>query len=425
MTTGFQTSYGGAFLLLPYLEVLGLDKMVSSLGIKKQNGIPLLHSVLSLIFLAVIGKKHVASVEKIKDRGIAVLAGLSKLPSKSHLHEFLDQITVSSAENFEKAYAMAFKELGIFKGKIVNLDCHFIGYFGDVKIGKDKHPTRNVSMRGIKAFISQDQETGNPVFARVEYPARGLKPENIAVPMLEITREILPELEKAVFDKWFSVGSLLEYLDKKMKLKYVTLIKLYDNRIEEMKSIPKEMFKPLVGTDQMIAFKDTTIRNFSGSMKLIVVQFVEDGVEKYYGYLTNDYESSEVQILKEKSWRWHIENFFKDCNFLGIDALPSIELNKIAAMLAMKLFAYCLFGCLKKDMEGDLGNLTMESVFDELMDFPALVKANGDRIVVTFYGHYKNWHKEAIENLMKRLDANGRNVPIPWLGNRRIEVRFK
>ncbi len=70
------------------------------------------------------------------------------------------------------------------------------------------------------------------------------------------------------------MGSLLEYLDKKMKLKYITLIKLYDNRIEEMKSIPKEMFKPLVGTDQMIAFKDTTIRNFSGSMKLIVVKFV-------------------------------------------------------------------------------------------------------------------------------------------------------
>ncbi len=80
---------------------------------------------------------------------------------------------------------------------------------------------------------------------------------------------------------------------------------------------------------------------------------------------------------------------------------------------------------MKKDMESDVGNLTVESVFDELMDFPALVKANGDRIVVTFYGHYKNWHKEAIEKLMKRLDANGRNVPLPWLGNRRIQVRFK
>ncbi len=270
----------------------------------------------------------------------------------------------------------------IFKGKIINLDGHFIGYFGKSKIGKDKHPTRNISMKGIRAFFSQDQETGNPIFARVAYPRKGLTPEIVTIPMLENIKDILPEMEKVVFDKWFSVGSLLEYLDKKIKLKYVTLIKLYENRIEEMKSIPKDEFKPLVGTDRLIGFKETNLRNFSGNMKLIVVRFFEDGIEKYYGYLTNDYESSEEQILNEKSWRWRIENFFKNCNFLGIDALPSIE-------------------------------------------FPALVKANGDRIVVTFFGNYKDSHKEAVQKLMKKFDETGMNVPISWMGDRRIEVRFK
>ena len=147
------------------------------------------------------------------------------MPSKSYLHNFLDQITVSSAENFQVASAKAFKKLGIFKSKIVNLDGHFIGYFGKSKIGKDKHPTRNISMRGIKAFFCQDQETGNPVLARVAYPRKGLTPENVTIPMLEIVKDILPEMDKVVFDKWFSVGSLLEYLDKKMKLKYITFDK--------------------------------------------------------------------------------------------------------------------------------------------------------------------------------------------------------
>jgi hypothetical protein len=68
--------------------------------------------------------------------------------------------------------------------------------------------------------------------------------------MLEITKDILPDLEKVVFDKWFSVGSLLDHLDKMMNLKFVTLIKLHQNRIEEMKSIPKDEFKPLVGSDR-------------------------------------------------------------------------------------------------------------------------------------------------------------------------------
>jgi hypothetical protein len=39
------------------------------------------------------------------------------------------------------------------------------------------------------------------------------------------------------------------------------------------------------GTDGLIGFKETNLRNFSGSMKLIVVRFFEDGIEKYYGYI--------------------------------------------------------------------------------------------------------------------------------------------
>jgi hypothetical protein len=141
--------------------------------------------------------------------------------------------------------------------------------------------------------------------------------------------------------------------------------------------------------------------------------------------LTNDYDSTEEQILKEQSWRWRIENFIKNCDFLGINALHSIELNKIAAMVAMKIFAFDLIACLRKDIGGDFENKTVESIFEELIEFPAMIKANGDKIIVTFHGGYDDTHKEAIQKLMKKLDETGMNVPISWLGNRRIEVRFK
>ena len=171
--------------------------------------------------------------------------------------------------------------------------------------------------------------------------------------------------------------------------------------------------------------KDTTLRNFSGSTKLIVVCFLEDGIEKYHGYLTNDYESREEQILNEKSRRWRIENLFKDFIFLGLDALPSIELNRIAAGMAVKLFAFNLMACLKKDVGREFGKRTVESVFEEIIEFPALVKAKDDRIVVTLYGNYKEKHKMAVESLLRKLDESGRNLPVSWLGNRTIAVRFK
>jgi len=44
---------------------------------------------------------------------------------------------------------------------------------------------------------------------------------------------------------------------------------------------------------------------------------------------------------------------------------------------------------------------------------------------VTFYGNYKEIHKNAVMKMMQKLNETGRNVPIPWLGNRKLEVRFK
>ena len=63
-------------------------------------------------------------VEKVKDYGISVLAGFSKMHSKSNLYGFLDQITVAAAEKFVITSAKAFKREGIFKGRVLNLDGH-------------------------------------------------------------------------------------------------------------------------------------------------------------------------------------------------------------------------------------------------------------------------------------------------------------
>jgi len=38
---------------------------------------------------------------------------------------------------------------------------------------------------------------------------------------------------------------------------------------------------------------------------------------------------------------------------------------------------------------GDFEKKTVESIFEELIEFPAFVKTNGDRIIVTFHGNYK------------------------------------
>jgi hypothetical protein len=87
-------------------------------------------------------------------------------------------------------------------------------------------------------------------------------------------------------------------------------------------------------------------------------------------------------------------------------------------MLAGKLFAFNLMACMRKDLGGGYEKMTVEKVFEEIIEFPAIVKAKKDWLVVTFYGNYKPRHEVAMKRVMQKLEEKGMNVPIPWLGER-------
>jgi hypothetical protein len=422
LKNGFHTFYGGSFLLIPYLLQLGIMEKVDVLKVEKQSGIPVEKAVLALLHLGIVGKKRISRVGAVKDQGFVVFAGLGMMPDSSFFHNFLDEVKTSDAEQFNIVCSKRFKEMGLFKGRIVNLDRHFMGYFGKKKIGKDKHPTRNISMKGVNASFTHDQETGDPIFVRADYP--GLKPEEVAIPVLNTTEEIIgDEMEMVVFDKWFSVGSLLNYIDKEMGIKYLTLLKLFENRIEEMKSISVEEFREMAN-GRKIAFKHTCLRNYQGEPKLIVIWFQEDGEDKYYGYLTNDEERLGEEMITMYGKRWRIENFLKEAVFLNIDKLPGVGLNKISAMLAIKLVGYCIVSCLRRDIGGEYARMEIEGIFEKFLNIHAFVRSKGEKIHITFY-RYPPELVPLFQCITEKIRNKGIDPKVPWLNNKILEYHFK
>ena len=124
---------------------------------------------------------------------------------------------------------------------------------------------------------------------------------------------------------------------------------MHQNRIEEMKEIPLSEFRTMADGRQ-VAFKDTDLRNYEGTSKLIVIRFEEDGEEKYYGDLTNDMTSTEETIIEEYDHRWRIECLFKELAFLGFGRLPSTELNQATMSLGTKLVACNILSSLPRDI---------------------------------------------------------------------------
>jgi len=49
----------------------------------------------------------------------------------------------------------------------------------------------------------------------------------------------------------------------------------------------------------------------------------------------------------------------------------------------------------------------------------------GSRIYLMILYSYMEKHKMAVESLLRKLDESSRNLPVSWLGNRTIAVRFK
>lgn len=266
--------------MIPYYLQIGLTERAAALGQEKQEGIPTLSSILGLINISIFEEGSIWGIDGLKDKGFPALCGLGKLPDPSFFYRFLPGVKTRGAEDFIVECSKKFVETGLNRGRVVNLDGKFLGYFGKKKIGKTKHPTRNMVLPGLNVFAVQDQETRNPLFLRVRYP--GLKALDVGIPLLERTMEIVGEgqLEKVIWDRWFSVGALLDYLDKYMDLKYVTILRMHQNRIEEMKEIPLSEFRTMADGRQ-VAFKDTDLRNYEGTSKLIVIRFEEDGEEKY------------------------------------------------------------------------------------------------------------------------------------------------
>ena len=308
---------------------------------------------------------------------------------------------------------------------MVNLDGKFLGYFGKKKIGKTKHPTRNIVLPGLNVFAVQDQETRNPLFLRVRYP--GLKAIDVGISLLERTMEIVGEgqLEKVIWDRWFSVGALLDYLDKYMDLKYVTILRMHQNRIEEMKEIPLSEFRTMADGRQ-VAFKDTDLRNYEGTSKLIGIRFEEDGEEKYYGYLTNDMTSTEETIIEEYDHRWRIECLFKELAFLGFGRLPSTELNQATMSLGTKLVACNILSSLRRDIGGEYASRELKGMLKEFLREQSFVKAEGRTVHVTFYGHrHEDILRPLFSNLNQRLREKGVDERVPWLGYRKLEFHFK
>ena len=385
------------------------------------EGIPNENIALGMVFESLFGYiKGIRPVDSVSRTDFAMLAGLPFLPSPSTQYRYLQSIDYNNALDFQVGLGGKLMELKqVTPGFPINVDGHNVVTYSRKEMKQSYITTQGHYGKAIRCFYTQDQTSKKPLIAMASYS--GATVSQITGRIAALTQNILNCKFLLVADKEWYCGSLIYELHAKYGVNVLVPVKNTANRLAEFKSIPLDDFQ----TSELknIASVYTIMKDFNGPLKMFLKK-LPDG--KYFALITPDQDMESLMAMSTYTKRWRVENFFNENAFLGINHLPSLNLNAIQAMLSLRMLAYHFIDNFRNDLGHDYCHKTPETIFREFIDgVQGRISLKDDKIVVNVYG-FK--HAHAVAAIMNNLDSKLRlaNVDpcIPWLGFRRLAFRF-
>jgi hypothetical protein len=419
---GFTTTHAGGFFFIPYLMELDLYNALGDLSALKTTGIPTEKVALQLIWEPLFGyQKGIRAVDPVSQADFAALSGLPFICSASTEYRFLAESTMERAGDFQRYLGKRLLYLGYLTGDVLNMDAHSIKLFSRKEMKTSYLSKDKAYGKAIRTFYTQDQATEKPIFAKVAYS--GTTVAQVTPHLVEANKEILGGPFLTVCDKEWFIGTLLDQLDKIHGIQVLLPLKRTPKRISEMEAIPFEKFKYRY-KNQPIARLVTELDGFTGKMKLFVKQN-HDGT--FFALITNKKYFRTARAMEIYRGRWGIENFFNENVFLGLDRLPSLELNAIQTSLTLKMVSFHLADNFRKNLPNPFSTMKPESIYQHFIQgVQGKVQIKKDKLQVDIYGFQ---HNDVVAALFKGLEEKliSQNIDprCPWLNNHVLSFSFK
>jgi len=418
---GLTTTSAGGFFFIPYLLQLGAHDLATSLGDAKPAGLPQERLALGLVFESIFGYiAGIRAVDTVSRIDFGLLAGLPFLPSPSTQYRFLQDVSVKDALDFQTALGRRLVTLGqITPGQAINVDAHNLKTYSR-KAMKQSFITQEAHYgKAIRTFYTQDQASKKPLIALAAYS--GTTVSQITRHLATLTRTVLDRDFLMVADKEWYCGQLIQDLHAQYGVEILTPIKSSPKRQAEFEAVPLEDYDPSIWGQ--VATLYTTMIHFNGPLRMLLKKR-RNG--QYFALITPACDMTAETAMPTYTKRWRIENFFAENTFLGMNHIPSLNLNAIQTMLSLRLLAFHAVDNFRHDLGAAYQNQTPELIHREFIDgVQGRVQLRGNFIKVHVYGFE---HEAAAAALLRNLDTKlehaGVDPRIPWLGNRRLRFTF-
>ena len=419
----FRTQFGGLFLFVPYLTKIPLERMLEQAGFPGTQQIPAAQAMRSLLALKLFGSaRHSHVMSSVFDQGLALFAGLNVIPKRSFLTEYSCRIPPAAYPKLMSRWFDALKALDFQHGVSFDVDFHSIPFHGeDALLQKHYISKRSRRQKGVLAFLAQDAD--KRVFCYANAAVRKETQNDEILRFVEYWKQRTGHLpEELVFDSKLTTYRNLSRLNE-LGIPFITLRRRDPKMLQEIRTQPASAWRrieleSIARTYRTPRILDQTValRDYEGPIRQITV--TDLGHEEPTIVVTNQLRRSAVHLIGRYAQRMLIENGIADgVDFFHMDALSSAVAMKVSCDLQLTLMASSLYRLLGEQLGNGYATAKSQHIFRDFINAVAHVMITEREIQVRF-------QKRAHNPLLMAAGFAKTDLPVPWLGNRRLQLLF-
>ena len=377
----------GLFLFAPFISQLDIDRIISYAGLTGSKIIPAKNYLLSFLALKLIGTERYAHVAGHGfDPAIGLFAGLNSLPKVTAMSTYSYSLDEVHLLRLQKAFVQQGTKLGLYDGKIVNLDFHTIPHYGEKsELERNWAGTRNKRMKGALTLFAQDSDTKLMLYtaADIKRNEANHQVHEFLSFWKKVHKGVKPTL---VFDSKFTGYAHLSKLNQQ-GIKFITLRRRGSELITNTKNISswKKIYIPHPKRkypNPLVHESPVNLRNYNGELRQVIVK--GNGHEKPTFLITNDYDIPLELLVGNYSRRWRVENGISEAvNFFNLNALSSPILVKVHFDVIMTMIADTFYSMFAQKLRG-FEDCDASTIYRHFVKGKGTVFIDGNKISIVF-----------------------------------------
>jgi Transposase DDE domain len=418
-----RTKFGGLFLFLPSLATLPFDQLLGEAGLPGSKKIPAAHAMRALLALKLFGNaRHSHVMSAVFDEGLALFAGLNVMPKRAFLTEYSCRIDPACYPVLMRRWHDATSTLGLQHGVSFDLDFHTIPFHGeDALVQKHYVAKRSRRQKGMLAFLAHDADTR--VFCYANGQLRKAEQNDEILQFVAYWEQRTGQVpHELIFDSKLTTYANLNRLNQR-GIDFITLRRRSPKMLAALTRLPASAWRRGALQNVARAYRrprvlDDTIHltGYEGPLRQLTV--ADLGHEEPTFLVTNQLRRAASTLIERYAQRMVIENSIADgIDFFHMDALSSAVAMKITCDLQLTLMASSLYRLLGARVGRGYEVAKGRHIFRDFIDAVGLITLADDAILVQY-------QKRAHNPLLIAAGFGTTDVPIPWLGNKRLRFVF-